>query len=149
MLEDLIRKDLMQASKDKNVLAKNILSLALGEIQTVEARGKTLTEKDKQDIIFKLVKSNTQTFNQLPFGDQRGIDLQLENELLKQYLPKTLSRVETLTLMDSVDTSSCKTSGQAIGLVMKYAKTNNLPVDNVLVKELVEDLFNATCDPVC
>ena len=149
MLEDLIRKDLMQASKDRNVLAKNILSLALGEIQTAEARGKTLTEKDKQDIISKLVKSNTQTFNQLPVGDQRGVDLKFENELLQQYLPKSLSRLETLTLIDSVDISSCKTSGQVIGLVMKFAKANNVTIDNGLVKELVEDLFNAICDPVC
>lgn len=142
MLEDLIRKDLMQASKDKNVLAKNILSLALGEIQTVEARGKVLTEKDKQDIISKLVKSNTQTSNQLQDGDQRKIDLVLENELLQQYLPKTLSREETSALIASVDTSASKTSGQAIGLVMKCAKLNDIPVDNAVVKELVENLFN-------
>ena len=56
MLEDLIRKNLMLASKDRNILAKNILSLALGEIQTSEARGKTLSEKDKLKLIKELLK---------------------------------------------------------------------------------------------
>lgn len=141
MLEDLIRKSLLQASKDRNTLAKNILSLALGEIQTAEARGKTLSEKDKEDIIAKLVKSNSQTANQLQDGDQRKIDLLLENTILSEFLPKTLSEQDTLALINSIELSNCKTSGQAIGLVMKTAKSNNLSVDNALVKRLVEAKF--------
>jgi uncharacterized protein YqeY len=138
MLEELIRKSLMRASKDRNILAKNILSLALGEIQTSEARGKTLSEKDREDIIAKLVKSNSQTANQLEDGDQRKIDLLLENSILSEFLPKTLSEKETLDLINSIELSNCKTSGQAIGIVMKNAKLNNIPIDNALVKRLVE-----------
>ena len=141
MLENLIRKSLIEVSKNRNTLAKNILSLALGEIQTSEARGKTLSEKDKEDIIAKLVKSNSQTANQLQDGDQRKIDLLLENTILSEFLPKTLSEQDTLALINSIELSNCKTSGQAIGLVMKTAKSNNLSVDNALVKRLVEAKF--------
>lgn len=133
MLENLIRKSLIEVSKNRNTLAKNILSLALGEIQTSEARGKTLSEKDKEDIIAKLVKSNSQTANQLQDGDQRKIDLLLENSILAEFLPKTLSEQDTLNLIDSIELDKCKTSGQAIGLVMKKAKSDNLPIDNSLL----------------
>lgn len=145
MLEDQIRKVLIQASKDRNTLSKNILSLALGEIQTVEARGKTLSEKDKEDIILKLVKSNTQTLEQLVDGDQRKVDLGLENEVLKQFLPKTLSKIQTMILVSAIyyqeGENNCTTVGKTIGFVMKHAKINNVAVDNKLVKECVEELL--------
>lgn len=143
MLEDQIRKVLVQASKDKNTLAKNVLSLALGEIQTVEARGKVLTEKDKENIVAKLVKSNTQTLQQLQDGDQRKEDLKLENEILKQFLPNTLSKEETMELLMSLNAelNSCDVVGKAIGVVMKYTKANNIPVDNKIVKECVEEFL--------
>ena len=143
MLEDLIRKSLMLASKDRNVLAKNILSLALGELQTAEARGKNLSEKDKEEIVSKLVKSNSQTANQLEDGDQRKVDLLSENIILSEFLPKTLSEKDTLDLVNSIDVNNFKTSGQAIGVVMKKAKLNNLPVDNILIKRLIETIFVA------
>lgn len=141
MLEDLIRKSLMLASKNRNVLAKNILSLALGELQTAEARGKVLSEKDKEEVVSKLVKSNNLTASQLEDGDQRKVDLLSENIILAEFLPKTLSENDTLDLINSVELNNCKTSGQAIGAVMKKTKLNNLPVDNALVKRLVESIF--------
>lgn len=56
-----------------------------------------------------------------------------------ELLPKLLSEQDTLSLINSIKICNCKTSKQAIELVIKTAKSNNVLIDNDLVKRLIEE----------
>ena len=62
MIVDDIKQKMTQAMRDKDEVAKNILRLALGEIQTAEARKNApLGEEDAAAALRKLIKSNEET----------------------------------------------------------------------------------------
>mgnify|MGYP001304160731 CR=1 FL=1 len=62
MLVDDIKKRIPQAMKDKKVVERDILRVALSEIQNHENRsGKPPTEEEASKIIRKVIKSNEET----------------------------------------------------------------------------------------
>ena len=62
MLIEEIKKRITVAMKEKNEVAKNILRLAFGEMQTAEARNaRPVTDEEAAAIVRKIVKSNEET----------------------------------------------------------------------------------------
>ncbi len=57
MLAEEIKKRMLDAMRAKDVVAKEILRVALGEIQTNEARaGKPASDEEAAQVVKKLVK---------------------------------------------------------------------------------------------
>jgi hypothetical protein len=125
MLIDEIKKRSMQAMKDKDDLARDVLRVALGEIQTAEARAnRPLTDEEAVVFVRKLVKSNEET---LALGGEnaQAATLRRENEVLGALLPKTLSVAQIVeALASQVEAiKAAKNDGQATGVAMKHLKT--------------------------
>ncbi len=68
MLKEKINADYMSAFKSKNVVAKNLLSVIKGEIQTLEKNTgvETLSDEDVTKILNKTVKSLKETNASFP-----------------------------------------------------------------------------------
>ena len=96
MIIDEMKKRIMLAMKEKRELEKEILKVALGEIQTAGARAsRDLNDEEAIAIIRKLVKSNEETLIGTEDAAKRTV-LEQENVILGTLLPKGLTVEEIL-----------------------------------------------------
>ena len=139
MLVDEIKQRLKAAMKAQNVVEREILRVALGEIQTIEARSGTMTDAEAAGILKKLVKSNQETHAASESAEQRAT-LEQEIAVLETLLPKTLdvdTIVGELTPL-LVQIKAAANDGQATGLAMKHLKTTGAAVSGKDVAEAVK-----------
>jgi uncharacterized protein YqeY len=139
MLLDDIKARITQAMKDKDDVAKNILRLAFGEMQTAEARaGRALGEEEAVAIVRKLVKSNEETLAHAA-GEQADA-LRKENAILTSLLPAAMPLekiVEALAAQhDAI--RAAKNDGQATGIAMKHLKSAGIDADGKAVGAAVK-----------
>jgi len=132
-----------RALRDKDEVAKNVLGLAAGEIQTAEARAnRALGEDEQRAIVRKLVKSNEETLALSPGDDARARDLRREVEVLSALLPKALSDDDVAAALAPVADAvrAAKNDGQAMGVAMKHLKASGATVEADAVKRAIARL---------
>ena len=127
-LVEELKKRMTQGMKERDDVAKNILRLALGEIQTAEARtNRSVTEDEATAIVRKLVKSNEETLG-LTAEPEQAETLRKEIALLASLLPKTMSVDDLAALLapqaDAI--KAAKSDGQATGVAMKHIKASGV-----------------------
>src|SRR5260221_2119315 len=148
MLIDQIKARMLAALKARRTLEKEILGVALGELQTVEARKGSLSEEEAVAIVRKLVKSNRETLEVSSSSEQRQV-LADEIEVLEALLPKTLGEGDLLSALASVEAAirGAASDGQGTGIAMKALKASGAAVDGKPVGEAVKKLRAPT--PQC
>ena len=130
MLKDTINTRIRAAMKEGRTLEKEILRVALGEIQTAEHRtSKDATDAEAEAIIRKLIKSNQETLAATSDGEKRTT-LESEIAILDTLLPKTLSVEEIVALLAPVADAikAAGNDGQATGVAMKTLKASGAAV---------------------
>ncbi len=142
MLRDELKKAMMQALRDKRSVEKEVLRVALGEVQAEEnRRGSDLSDEEAQKIVRKLIKSNTESLALTK--DQAGRDkLELENRTLEGMLPKQLGLDEVVAALAAKadEIKAAGNEGQATGVAMKHLKSSGAVVDGKTVQEAVKKL---------
>jgi uncharacterized protein YqeY len=141
MLIPEIKTRMLAALKAHRSLEKEILSVALGELQTIEARKGELSDEEAQGIVRKLIKSNRETIEMSKSEEQRAT-LEQEIVILESLLPKALG-TEELVLHLEPSTAAIRAAasdGQATGIAMKAFKAAGITVDGKLVGEVVKKL---------
>lgn len=139
MLRDEIRKQMIAAMKAGKTLEKGVLKLALGEIQTLEARtGEELSDDKAAGLLRKLIKSNTESLEATEDADKRAT-LEQEIAILDALLPKTLGPDEIAAALDAVKDAilAAGNDGQATGVAMKHLKAAGASVTGKDVSEAV------------
>jgi len=141
MLADDIKKRMFAAIKAKNNVEKEILRVALGEIQVAESRSGLVSEEAAVAIVRKLVKSNQETLS-LSENDEQKRVLREEIGILETFLPRVLSSDEILALLAEVadPIRAAGSAGQATGIAMKHLKTKEANVAGKDVALAVEKL---------
>jgi uncharacterized protein YqeY len=141
MLIDEIKRRITAAMKAGNTVEKEILRVALGEIQTAEGRGAGVSDEGTAAIVRKLIKSNEETLTVTAEEAQKRT-LAEENAVLRSLLPKSLSVpeiVEALApLRDAIKAAG--NDGQATGAAMKHLKTSGAIVNGKDVTEAVKQI---------
>lgn len=141
MLAERIKSQMLAALKAGRSVEKEILRVALGEMQTVEARKGSLTDDETVAIVKKLVKSNRETLEVSQNAEQRSA-LEQEIAILEALLPKGLDEAglrEALTAqIDAI--RGAANDGQATGIAMKALKAQGATVDGKLVGEVVKKI---------
>jgi uncharacterized protein len=130
MLIDEIKKRVMQAMKDKRDVEKEVLKVALGEIQTAGARaGRDLNDDEAAQIVRKLVKSVEETAS-MTTDPSKKATLDQELAVLATLLPKGLSLDEIIDKLAPVRDAirAAGNDGQATGVAMKHLKSLGLTV---------------------
>ena len=146
MLIDEIRARAKAAMLSRNTVEREILRVALGEVQTEEGRREgPLEDAAVEKILRKLVKSNAETIAVSENDEQRAILLQ-ENAVLESLLPKTLSEDDVITALAPVAESiqAAKADGPATGIAMKHLKSQGVAVDGKTVAAAVQRLRGAS-----
>lgn len=133
MLEQLIRDKVKLALQEKDEITKNILRVVIGEIDTLNGRGKQVDDEQIHKILRKLVLSNEETIAAMTKT------LVQENNILNEFLPKLLDKKEILNhLLAFIEQIKlAKNDGLAIGIAMGVFKKINLPVDGKDVSDVV------------
>lgn len=135
---DDVKRRMMAAMKAGDVVRKEILRVAVGEITTNEARGTVKTEDDERAIVRKLMKSNEETLSLTTDEAQKQVLLQ-EIAILRELLPQSLSVdaiVETLApVRDALRAEA--NDGKATGAAMKHLKSLGALVEGKDVSEAV------------
>jgi uncharacterized protein YqeY len=141
MLIDDIKARMRAALKGGRTTEKEILGVALGELQTVEARSGTLSEDAAAAIVRKLVKSNRET---LELSTDTGERAKLEDEIriLEELLPRALDEDGVAAALGSelAAIRAAGNDGQATGIAMKALKAQGAVVDGKLVGAVVKKL---------
>jgi len=130
-LQEQIKKDLMQAMKDKDDEKKNTLRVVMGEFGRAET--KTLSDDAVVKIIKKLIKSERETLTQSGRpADSRYI------EILESYLPKMASDNELRQwITGNIDFSQYKNKIQAMKDIMGHFGAT---ADGSRVKKILQDM---------
>jgi uncharacterized protein len=142
MILDVIKERAKKAMIEKDTVARDILRLAQGEIQTAEARNeKPLTDEEAAAVVRKLLKSNNETMTQSEDAGQKEI-LAQEIAVLEALLPKSLSHDEIMAALAPVHTAikEAKSDGQATGVAMKQLKIAGATVGGNEVAAVVKAL---------
>jgi uncharacterized protein YqeY len=142
MLVETIRARVKEAMKARREVEKTILRLALGEVQTEEARrGSTLSDDEVEKILRKLVKSNTETIG-MTEDAARKAELQEELVILESILPKTMGADEVVAALAPVADAikGAAGDGPATGIAMKHLKSTGATVDGKTVSEAVRKM---------
>ena len=139
-LKEKISADYMSAFRAKNTVAKNLLSVIKGEIQTIEKNTgvETLSDDEITKILNKTVKSLNETLKSLAPVDGKGEDiLQAVAELaiLQGYLPKQMSKDEITQKIVELKESGVTNIGQ---IMKEFA---SLPVDRKIVSEVIREVM--------
>jgi uncharacterized protein len=125
MIIDELKVRAARAVKEKDEVARDVLRLALGEIQMAEARaGSATSEEEAAAIVRKLVKSNEETIAAAGEGE-RATTLRHEIEVLREVLPKTMSVDEIAAALagQAEAIRAAKSDGQATGVAIKHLKS--------------------------
>ena len=126
-LKERITADYMTAFKAKDTIAKNLLSVIKGEIQTIEKNTgvESMSDGDVLKIIAKTKKSLDETNSKFP-SDQTSAEL----VIVEAYLPKQMSESEIeLRIKQLIEEGA-----SSIGDIMKSFAA--LPADKKVVSSI-------------
>lgn len=144
LIEDL-KRQITTAMKTGDTLARDILRLALGELQMGEARKNApLSEEESVAVLRKLIKANEETIG-LSAGESERVDtLRREISIIASLLPQQMSVDDIVSALTphGPEIRAAKTDGQATGVAMKHLKAAGAAVSGndvgVAVKKLRE-----------
>jgi uncharacterized protein YqeY len=125
MLIDDIKTRMNRAMRERDDVVRNVLGLAVGEIQTAEARAnRALGDDEATAIVRKLLKSNEETLALTADGDPRAALLRREIDALAGLLPKSMTVDQIVEALAPVTDAvrAAKSDGQAMGVAMKHLK---------------------------
>ena len=123
MIIDEIKKDNVQAMKDKNALARAIYGVVMNKVMLAgieaKAKGAELADSDVVQILQKTIKELTEEReNYLKANNEvEANNIAVQKELLTKYLPQMLSEEEIKNIIAGMEDKS-------IPSIMKHFKAN-------------------------
>ena len=136
MIIDEIKKDNVQAMKDKNALARAIYGVVMNKVMLAgieaKAKGTELADSDVVQILQKTIKELIEEReNYLKANNEaEANNIAIQKELLTKYLPQMLSEEEIKSIIETLEDKS-------IPSIMKHFKANYAgKVDMGLVNKL-------------
>ena len=123
MIIDEIKKDNIQAMKDKNALARAIYGVVMNKVllASIEAKkdGRELQDSDVVPILQKTIKELTEEKeNYVKAGNQTEAEnIEIQKSLVEKYLPQMMSE-------DEIKAEIQKLEDKSIPSVMKHFKAN-------------------------
>ncbi|HVW27745.1 MAG TPA: GatB/YqeY domain-containing protein [Polyangiaceae bacterium] len=141
MLIPQIKERMRAALKARRTVEKEILGVALGELETEAARKGTLSDDEGFAIVRKIVKSNRETLAASESAEQKKT-LEEEIAVLESLLPKALGLEEVEAALSGARDAikAAGNDGQATGIAMKTLKASGAVVDGKLVGEVVRKM---------
>jgi uncharacterized protein YqeY len=131
MLKEKIKKDFMEAMKNRETLRKNLLSVVVSEIQTIEKNQNidNLSDEEVTKILNKTVKSLKETNASFP-----SVQTAEELFIVESYLPKQMSEDEITVKVQELIAENDLNIAEVMRAFASY------PADRKLVAEVYHSL---------
>lgn len=131
-LKEQISKDYMTAFKERNVVAKNLLSVVKGEIQTIEKNTGVdcLSDVEVIKILNKTAKSLKEVIE--ISGD---VESKTQLEMVDALLPAAMTREDVVVKVSALVASGITNVG---GIMKEFA---TLQVDRKIVSEVIKEVL--------
>jgi len=131
-LKEQISKDYMTAFKERNVVAKNLLSVVKGEIQTIEKNTGVdcLSDAEVIKILNKTAKSLKEVI--ATSGDAESVT---QLEMVEALLPAAMTREDVVVKVSALVASGITNVG---GIMKEFA---TLQVDRKVVSEVIKEVL--------
>jgi len=123
MIIDEIKKDNVQAMKDKNALARAIYGVVMNKVLLAQIElkkdGKELVDADVVQILQKTIKELTEEKeNYIKAGNTAEAEnIEVQKKIIEKYLPQMMSE-------DEIKAEIAKLEDKSIPSVMKHFKAN-------------------------
>ena len=129
-LKEKISKDYMTAFKERNAVAKNLLSVVKGEIQTIEKNTGVDCLSDAE--VIKILNKTAKSLNEVitTSGDEES---KLQLTIVEALLPTALTREDIVTKVNELVASGVTNVG---GIMKEFA---TLQVDRKVVSEVIKE----------
>jgi uncharacterized protein YqeY len=145
-LKEKLEADLRQAMKDRDNVKRSVLRLLLAAIKNAEiAKRDSLDNPDILGIVAREVKQRNESIEAFKQGDRQDLVAQEEAEMaiLKEYLPRQLSReeviVEARQVIEEVGAQGPRDKGKVMSRIMAQLKGK---ADGREINEIVTELLN-------
>jgi uncharacterized protein YqeY len=131
-LKEQISKDYMTVFKEKNVVAKNLLSVVKGEIQTIEKNTGVdcLSDAEVIKILNKTAKSLKEVI--ASSGDAESVT---QLEMVEALLPAAMTREDVVVKVSALVASGITNVG---GIMKEFATAQ---VDRKIVSEVIKEVL--------
>lgn len=141
-----LEKTLLSAMKQKDVVRKNALRMALSAIKLAEVEaGKELDDPTIFSIMQKEIKTREETIAEAVKANRLEMVAPLEAEIavLKEYLPKELSDDELVAMVKNIVTDLNAKTMKEMGLVMKSViQESQGKASNERISKVVRELLS-------
>jgi len=145
-LKEKLGADLRQAMKNRDNVKRSVLRLLLAAIQNAEiAKRGSLDNPDILGIVAREVKQRNESIEAFKQGDRHDLVAQEEAEMavLKEYLPRQLSReeviIEARQVIEEVGAQGPRDKGKVMSKIMAQLKGK---ADGREINEIVTELLN-------
>jgi uncharacterized protein YqeY len=141
MLIDDVKKRMLEAMKAGRSQEKEILRVALGDLQLTQSRAGSLSDEEAVKVLRKIIKANDETMA-VARDEITKQKLVEENRILAELLPKTMDDEQIRAALSAVEASirSAPNAGAATGVAMKHLKGAGAAVDGKDVARIVAAL---------
>ena len=131
MLKEKIKKDFIQAMKNREIITKNLLSVVISEIQTIEKNQNidNLSDEEVIKILNKVVKSLKETNASFPSAQTAE-----ELFIIESYLPKQMTEDEITVKVQELISENELNIADVMRAFASY------PADRKLVAEVYHSL---------
>ena len=144
--KEKLQADLHQAMKDRDNVKRSVLRLLLAAIKNAEiAKRDSLDNPDILGIVAKEIKQRNESIEAFKQGDRQDLVAQEEAEMaiLKEYLPRQLSReeviIEARQVIEEVGAQGPRDKGKVMSKIMAQLKGK---ADGREINEIVTELLN-------
>ena len=130
--KEKISKDYMTAFKERNAVAKNLLSVVKGEIQTIEKNTGVDCLSDAE--VIKILNKTAKSLNEViaTNGDEES---KLQLTIVEALLPAALTREDIVAKVNELVASGVTNVG---GIMKEFA---TLQVDRKVVSEVIKEVL--------
>jgi len=141
-----LRKENMQAMKDKDTIKKGVLSLVISNINLAEHdAGKPLSKDEELTFVQKELKQTRETLGTIPSDRTELIEeTNKKISILESYLPKQMSEDEIREAINKIiDDKGLEKTKKSQGIIMKeMLSTYKGKTDGKLVNKILSTILN-------
>jgi uncharacterized protein YqeY len=131
-LKEQISKDYMTAFKEKNVVAKNLLSVVKGEIQTIEKNTGVDCLSDAE--VIKILNKTAKSLKEV-IATSGDAESKTQLEMVEALLPAAMTREDVVVKVSALVASGITNVG---GIMKEFA---TLQVDRKVVSEVIKEVL--------
>ena len=131
-LKEQISKDYMTAFRERNVVAKNLLSVVKGEIQTIEKNTGVDCLSDAE--VIKILNKTAKSLKEV-IATSGDAESKTQLEMVEALLPVAMTREDVVVKVSALVASGITNVG---GIMKEFA---TLQVDRKVVSEVIKEVL--------